>query len=104
MLHSARGFAPNENAPGGLLAERYFRAVHPKYARVAAGGGQRGRHGVARKEAEFHQPPRIVLREIQALKDCVLTRAKLSQVEQNGGGIQPAGLFSRAAVETQLQH
>ena len=64
----------------GLAPQRHFRAVHAKHPRVAAGRRMRRRDRVPGQKSHLHQPPRVLLRQVDALEHTVFAALQLRQV------------------------
>jgi hypothetical protein len=56
------------------MPEGDFRAIHAENARPATGCPPAGDHFISGQKAQFHEPPRHIVRQIQAIQNTALTR------------------------------
>jgi hypothetical protein len=63
-----RKLQAHEEPGRGVVPQRYFTAIDPKYARSTAGGGSGRNNWVSRKKTQFHQAARDIVGKIQTVQ------------------------------------
>src|SRR5580700_583922 len=71
--------APDLQEHGGLAPQRNLRAIHLKHPWIAAGSALASRDTRTGQKSQFHEPPRIVGRQVEPVHYAHLAAAQIHQ-------------------------
>ena len=73
---------PQDQFAGGLAPQRDLRPIHAENPRIAARSGMARRDRMTGQKSQLHQPPRVILRQVQAIQNA---RFPMLQFHEIGG-------------------